>query len=93
MAYIVGQSFTIFNLGAISSLSVGGGAGYIMEMIMLTLILLSGIGNTYFKLRNASAAHYGRQRWLWLVLSKLIILIFLTPITDLIVISWVGTVG
>jgi hypothetical protein len=92
MAYIVGQSFTIFNLGAVSQLSVGGGgSGYIIEMIMLTLIVVSGLANVYFRMHEGSPESEGRRNWLWMLLAKTIILVFLTPVTDLIAFSWVAS--
>lgn len=51
MAYIIGQSFTIFNLGPLTQLTTAGASsGYIIEMIMLILLLLSGVAMAYFRL-------------------------------------------
>ena len=60
---------------------------------MLILILLSGAAMAYFRLHSSSPKHMGRQRWLWLMAAKVVLLIFLTPVLDMIVISWSGKVG
>ena len=91
MAYIVGQSFTIFNMGAVSQLSVGGGSGYIIEMLMLLVILLSGLANAYFRMHEGSPECEGRKNWLYILAAKTVMLVFLTPVTDMIALSWVGS--
>lgn len=87
-AYIVGQSFTIFNLGPISQLFVGGGSNYILEQIMLLLIFVTGIAMTYFRLKEGSIENYGRKNWLGLNTAKIVLLLLMTPITDMIAFSW-----
>jgi hypothetical protein len=93
MAYIVGQSFSIFTLGAQDAFKAFGSANYNMEMIMLILVLISGITNIIVKLKDSSAANLGRKRWLWIQFAKFVILVFLTPISDLIALSWSGGSG
>jgi hypothetical protein len=78
-------------MGAVSQLSVGGGSSYILEMVMLILIFASGLANAYFRMYEGSPESEGRRNWLWMVFAKCVILVFLTPVTDLIAFSWVAT--
>lgn len=58
---------------------------------MLTLIVVSGLAVAYFRMHEGSPKNEGRTNWLWMVFAKCVILIFLTPVTDLIAFSWVAT--
>ena len=91
VAYILGQSFTIFNMGPLSQLMVGGGSAYILEKIMLLIIFVTGIAVTYFRLKEGSIENYGRKHWLGLTTAKAVLLLFMTPITDMIAFSWSAT--
>jgi hypothetical protein len=62
-------------------------------MIMLSLMLLSGIALTFFRLSDAHGKTQAKKRWISLLSIKVLVFIFLTPLTDLIVLSWVGIVG
>ena len=62
-------------------------------MISLLAILVTGIINIAVKIKHSSSANLGRNRWLWIHAAKFIILVFLTPVTDLIAISWSGPTG
>lgn len=55
---------------------------------MLVLIFVSGIGITYLRLQEGSAEKEGRRFWLGLTLAKFVLLVFLSPITDMIAFSW-----
>lgn len=58
---------------------------------MLILIFASGLANAYFKMHKGSPESEGRRNWLYMLLAKTIILIFLTPVTDMIAFSWVAS--
>ena len=88
MAYIVGESFTVFNLGPLQQLSVGGGASYIVEMTMLTIVFITGILSAFLRLHSVQSGSFGRKKWLLFMILKFVFLIFLTPVTDLIVMKW-----
>lgn len=62
-------------------------------MIMLSLMLLSGIALTIFRLTDEFGKTQAKKLWISMLSMKLFFFIFLTPLTDLIVLSWVGTVG
>ena len=80
-------------MGPVDQLTPGKSASYILEMIMLLSVLFSGVAVAYFRLHHSSTAAKGRQHWLILIIAKFLLFVFLTPITDMIVISWVGTIG
>ena len=62
-------------------------------MIMLTLVLLSGIVSMVFRLKQSSSSKYGRSRWLWMMAAKFLILIFLSPVSELIALKTTGASG
>ena len=64
---------------------MSGSASNNLEIIMIMLILITGTINVAVKIKHSSSANLGRRRWLWTMLAKAVILIFLTPVTDLIV--------
>ncbi len=80
-------------MGPVNQLRVAGGSAYIVEMIMLTFMLLSGIAVAYFRLSEASGKTSAKKQWILMLAIKTLLFIFLTPITEMIVLSWVGTVG
>ena len=80
-------------MGPVDQLTPGRSASYILEMIMLLCVLFSGVAVAFFRLHHSSTAAKGRQRWLMFVIAKFLLFEFLTPVTDMIVISWVGTIG
>jgi hypothetical protein len=61
-------------------------------MIMLVLILLSGIKLAYFRLQEGLQGGQGKTKWLSILGAKLVLFVFLTPVTDLIVMKWAGTI-
>ena len=80
-------------MGPVDQLTPGKSAGYILEMIMLLCVLFSGVSVAFFRLHHGSTAAKGRKQWLLFVIAKFLLFIFITPVTDIIVISWVGTIG
>ena len=62
-------------------------------MIALLAILVSGIINVVVKIKHSSSANLGRNRWLLIHAIKFLILVFLTPLTDYIAMSWSGPAG
>ena len=70
-------------------LRTGQGAAYILEMIFLTFIFVSGLVNGAILLRR-SPKKVGRQKYMALMAVKLLLLVFLTPVTDLIALSISG---
>lgn len=61
-------------------------------MIMLVLILLSGIKLAHCRMQEGVHGGEGKSRWLSIIGAKLVLLVFLTPVTDLIVMKWAGTI-
>lgn len=89
----MGQSFSIFTMGPQDVFKKAGSASYNLEMIALLAVLISGIINIAVKIKHFSSANLDRNRWLWIHAAKFVILVFLTPVTDLIAISWSGPAG
>ena len=90
MAYVFGQSFTVFIAGPSDLLRHGTfGAAYMLEQFALILILLSG-AVTAFVHTQTGKGKFGRQRYGWIVFSKVMIWLLLTPLTDVIALAWVG---
>ena len=62
-------------------------------MIALLAVLVTGFINIVVKIKHSSSANLGRKQWLWIHAAKFLILVFLTPVTDLIAIRWSGPTG
>ena len=72
---------------------VSGGASYILEMIMLTLVFLSGASLVYFKTTEKTAGTTARAQYYAVMALKFVLWVFITPVTDLILFSWVSIEG
>ena len=58
---------------------------------MLLVIFVTGITVTFFRLKEGSIENYGRKHWLGLTIAKAVLLLLMTPITDMIAFSWSAT--
>ena len=72
---------------------ISGGAPYNLEVIALTFAFASGAALVYFKIDQAHKAKEGRTKWLWLLALKFLMFVFITPVLDLMVLSWVQQEG
>jgi len=92
VAYIVGQSFSIFIMGPEPELRIGYGSAYVLEMIFLTLMLITGLTNWVININKSSPKRLGIKRYHTFMGVKVLLFIFITPVTDVIVMAAMGKV-
>ena len=88
-AYIIGQTFTVFLYGSQFDLRENR-ASFILEIIFIVGLVISGLLNMWSILRIFEENTVGKSRWIWSNMIKILLTIFYTRILDLIIRSWSG---
>ena len=91
-AYIIGQTFTVFLYGSQFDLR-DNYASFILEIIFIVGLVISGLLNIWSILRIFEENTVGKSRWIWSNMINILLTIFYTRILDLIILSWSGAPG
>ena len=92
VAYILGQTFSVFLYGTHIDLRESY-ASLVLEIIFIVTLVVSGLLNMWSILRIFERQVEGKSRWIWTNMIKILLTIFYTRVLDLIILSWVGKPG